>query len=206
MRKTGSKLGSFVVLVALALVAGGFSSSPAATRASGSAEAVVLADSAQNTRAEGRKVAEQNIAKKVRHELVMLPYYSVFDNIEYEVNGYAVILSGQVVRPTLKSDAENRVKKLEGVERVVNRIEVLPLSNHDDDIRRATYFAIFRHPTMGRYAIQPVPPIHIIVKNGHVRLVGVVASEADSNIAYLRARGVPGAFSVTNELKVEGAA
>jgi hyperosmotically inducible protein len=157
----------------------------------------------QKTRKEGTVRAQENIALHVRHELVMLPYYSVFDNLEYRVEGYTVTLSGQVVRPTLKSDAEARVKKIEGVEQVVNRIEVLPASFHDDRIRRATYRAIFGHSSMSRYAIQPVPPIHIIVKRGHVRLVGVVANEADRNIAYIQARGVPGAFSVTNELRVE---
>jgi hyperosmotically inducible protein len=155
------------------------------------------------TRAEGVSTAEKNIAKQVRHELLMMPYYSVFDNFEYQVKGYTVILSGETIRPTLKSEAEARVKKIEGVEKVVNRIEVLPLSNHDDRIRRATYRAIFGSASLGRYAIQPVPPIHIIVKNGHVRLVGVVASEADKNIAYIQASGVPGAFSVKNELRVE---
>ncbi len=157
----------------------------------------------EKTRAEGRATAEQNIARKVLHELRMLPYYSVFDNLEYRVQGYTVILSGQVVRPTLKSDAEARVKKIEGVEKVVNRIEILPVSNHDDRIRRATYSAIYRNPAMERYAIQPVPPIHIIVKGGRVRLVGVVAREMDKNIAYVQARGVPGVFSVSNELHVE---
>ncbi len=155
------------------------------------------------TRVDGQTTGEKNIAKKVRHELLMMPYYSVFDNVEYQVNGYTVELSGEVLRPTLKTEAEARVKKIEGVEKVVNRIEVLPPSSFDDSIRRATYRAIFRHAGMGRYAIQPVPPIHIIVKNGHVRLVGVVASEADKNIAYLQANGVPGTFSVSNELRVQ---
>ncbi|MGH9796499.1 MAG: BON domain-containing protein [Candidatus Acidiferrales bacterium] len=158
----------------------------------------------EKTRAEGAKTAAINIAKEVRHELVMLPYYSVFDNLEYRVENYTVYLTGQVTRPTLKSDAEARVKGIEGVERVVNQIEVLPVSNHDDRIRLATYRAIFGHSGMHRYAIQSVPPIHIIVKNGHVRLVGVVANEADKNIANIQARSVPGAFSVENELRVEG--
>ncbi|MGH9814622.1 MAG: BON domain-containing protein, partial [Candidatus Acidiferrales bacterium] len=133
----------------------------------------------EKTRAEGAKTAAINIGKEVRHELVMLPYYSVFDNLEYRVENYTVYLSGQVTRPTLKSDAEARVRDIEGVENVVNQIEVLPPSNHDDRIRLATYRAIFGQAGMHRYAIQSVPPIHIIVKNGHVRLVGVVASEAD---------------------------
>ena len=161
------------------------------------------AEEQAKTRTDGQSKAEQNIAKQVRHELVMLPYYSVFDNLEYKVNGYTVTLSGQVTRPTLKSSAEAVVKKLEAVEKVVNNVEVLPLSNHDDRIRLATYRALFRQGNLGQYAIQPVPPIHIIVKNGHVRLVGVVANETDRNIAYIQANGVSGVFSVTNELRVE---
>jgi hyperosmotically inducible protein len=191
MRVQGFRLLATTVALALALgaVAPANAGAPAAEQS--------------KTRAQGLSTAEKNIAKKVRHELLMMPYYSVFDNFEYQVNGYTVVLSGQTIRPTLKSEAEERVKKIEGVEKVVNRIEVLPLSNHDDRIRRATYRAVFGHSAMSRYAIQPVPPIHIIVKNGHVRLVGVVASESDKNLAYIQASGVPGAFSVTNELRVE---
>ncbi len=143
------------------------------------------------------------LAKQVRHELLMLPWYSVFDNLELKVQGERVILLGQVVRPSLKSDAEARVKKIEGVRGVVNRIEVLPLSPNDDRIRLAAYRAIYSDSVLGRYAIQPVPPIHIIVKGGHVTLEGVTASEADKNIANIRANEVPGVFSVTNHLRVE---
>ena len=144
------------------------------------------------------------IEREVRHQLVMLPYYSVFDNFAYKVEGDSVTLMGQVTRPTLKSDAENAVKSIEGVERVENRIEVLPLSPGDDRIRRAEYRAIFGSPSLSRYAIQAVPPIHIIVKNGHVTLEGVVANEGDKNVAGIQANGVPGVFSVTNNLRVEG--
>jgi len=143
------------------------------------------------------------LVREVRHELRMLPYYSVFDNLEFSVNGYQVTLMGQVVRPTLKSDAENVVKRIEGVERVVNKIKVLPASFNDNRIRRATYRAIYGHPALSRYALQPVPPIHIIVDNGHVTLVGAVASQMDKNIAYLEANNVPDVFSVTNKLQVE---
>jgi len=143
------------------------------------------------------------LAQEVRHQLVMLPYYSVFDNLEYKVEGYTVELSGQVAWPTLRSDAENVVKRIEGVQKVVNRIEVLPLSFNDDRIRRAEYRAIYRNPQLDRYALQPVPPIHIIVKNGNVTLVGVVANAMDKNIAALKANGVFGVFSVTNDLRVE---
>ena len=144
------------------------------------------------------------LVRAVRHELLMLPYYSVFDDLEFRVDGYKVTLMGEVVRPTLRSDAENVVRRIEGVQQVVNHIKVLPVSFFDDRIRRATYRAIYSHPAMTRYAIQPVPPIHIIVDHGNVVLVGVVASQMDSNIAYLQANSVPDVFSVTNRLRVEG--
>jgi hyperosmotically inducible protein len=147
--------------------------------------------------------SQERLEREVRHELVMLPYYGVFDNLAYRVDGSKVTLLGEVTRPTLKSDAEAVVKKIEGVTSVDNRIEVLPLSPNDDRIRLAVYRAIYRQATLSRYALQAVPPIHIIVKNGNVRLVGVVATEADKNMAGIRAKGVPGAFSVTNDLRVE---
>ena len=144
------------------------------------------------------------LIKAIRHELVTLPYYNVFDWLEFEVQGETVILRGQVVRPTLKSDAENVVKRLEAVEKVVNQIEVLPLSPNDDRIRLAVYRAIFNYNSpLYRYALQAVPPIHIIVKNGRVTLKGIVATQGDSNIANIRARGVSGVFEVTNQLQVE---
>lgn len=143
------------------------------------------------------------LERAVRHELLMLPYYGVFDDLSFRVQGSTVILSGEVTRPTLKSDAENVVKRIEGVEKVENRIEVLPLSPNDDQIRLMTYRAIFYHPAMERYAIRAVPPIHIIVKNGDVTLVGNVASQADKNLAGIYASGVPGVFSVKNELQVD---
>ena len=147
--------------------------------------------------------AEERVKREVRHELVMLPYYGVFDNLAYKVEGYTVTLMGQVTRPTLKSDAENVVKKIEGVEHVKNEIEVLPLSPNDDRIRRATYRAIYGHPGLDRYGLQAVPPIHIIVTNGNVTLEGVVANEGDKNLAGIRANGVSGVFSVKNNLRVE---
>ncbi len=147
--------------------------------------------------------ATERIVKEVRHELVMLPYYGVFDNLAYKVDGYTVTLMGQVTRPTLKSDAENVVKRIEGVDHVNNEIEVLPPSPNDDRIRRAVFHAVYGNPSLERYALQAVPPIHIIVKNGNVTLVGVVASEADKTIAGVRANGVSGVFSVTNNLQVE---
>ena len=150
-----------------------------------------------------RKYREK-LAKEVRHQLVMLPWYSVFDNLAYKVEGDRVILSGQVIRPTLKSDAEAAVKSIEGVASVVNNIEVLPLSPMDDQIRRAEYRTIYGDPGLSRYSVQAVPSIHIIVKNGHVTLEGVVDTEADKNLAYLRASAVPNVFSVTNSLVVGG--
>jgi hyperosmotically inducible protein len=148
---------------------------------------------------------EAQIAKEVRHQLVMLPYFGVFDDLGFTVNGSTVTLVGEVTRPTLKSDAGNVVKRVEGVGNVVNKIEVLPLSPDDDRIRRAVYRVIYGDPTLStRYGFQALPSIHIIVKNGHVRLEGVVANEGDKNIAGIRANGVPGAFSVENDLRVEG--
>jgi hyperosmotically inducible protein len=143
-----------------------------------------------------------NLIREVRHQLVMLPYYSVFDNLTYSVEGDKVNLSGQVTRPTLKSDAENAVKSIEGVGRVVNNIEVLPPSPMDDDIRRAVYRAIYGDAGLQRYSLQAVPSIHIIVKNGNVTLEGVADSEADKNLANIRASTVPNVFSVKNNLVV----
>jgi hyperosmotically inducible periplasmic protein len=145
----------------------------------------------------------ERLAKEVRHEIVMLPYYSLYDNLMFRVDGGTVTLMGQVVKPSLKSDAENVVRKIEGVERVVNEIEVLPNSMNDDRLRRQVYRAVFGASGLSRYAMSAVPSIHIIVKNGAVTLEGVTATESDKNFAYLRARGVHGAFSVTNHLQVE---
>jgi len=147
--------------------------------------------------------AQDRITREVRHELVMLPYYGVFDNLTYRVDGGTVTLMGQVTRPTLKSDAGNVVKTIEGVEKVDNKIQVLPLSPIDDGLRRAVYGAIYGHPGLDRYALQAVPPIHIIVENGKVTLEGVVATQADKDLAALRANGVSGVFSVVNNLRVE---
>ena len=153
---------------------------------------------------EGPAQGSQWLERKVRHELVMLPYYSVFDNLSYRVDGSRVELFGEVSRPTLKSDAERVVARIEGVETVVNHIEVLPVSPNDDRIRMAVYRVIFRDTALQRYGMGAVPPIHIIVKNGDVTLEGVVADEMDRNIANIRANGVSGVFSVTNNLVVEG--
>ena len=143
------------------------------------------------------------IADDVRHELVMLPWFSVFDNLEYQVVGGNVILSGQVIRPTLKTSAENVVKRIEGVEQVTNNIEVLPLSPFDDRIRLAAYRAIYGYGPLQRYGLNPQAPIRIIVRNGHITLEGIVANEMDRNLANMRANQVSGVFSVTNDLRVE---
>ena len=147
--------------------------------------------------------ARQRLERLVRHELVMLPYYSVFDNLAFKVEGSRVELLGQVSRPTLKSDSERVVKNIEGVESVTNKIEVLPVSPNDDRIRLAVYRAIYGHTALQRYGLQAVPPIHIIVKNGDVTLAGIVANELDKNVANIQANGVSGVFSVTNNLRVE---
>ena len=144
------------------------------------------------------------IIKEVRHELVMLPYYGVFDNLSYKVDADGTVtLLGQVSRPTLKSDAENVVKRIEGVEKVVNNIEVLPTSFSDDRIRRAAYRAIYGNSALSEYQLRAVPPIHIIVRNGNITLEGVVARQMDKQIAGMQANSVHGAFSVTNNLVVE---
>jgi len=146
--------------------------------------------------------AAARINKEVRHELVMLPYLDVFDNLAYRVDGNCVTLVGQVTRPTLKSDAEKAVKSIAGVDKVENQIEVLPLSPHDDQLRRSLYRAIYGYTSLNRYALPVIKPIRIIVKNGNVTLEGVVDNQADKNIVNIRANGVHGVFSVTNNLRV----
>ena len=146
------------------------------------------------------------LAEQIRRELIMLPYYSVFDNLGFRIEGgNTVVLSGQVVRPSLKSEAESVARRLEGVSKVVNDIEVLPVSPMDDQIRIAEYRAIYsKEPLQIKYGMRSVPPIHIIVKNGNVTLEGVVDSQADKELAGLAANGVSNVFSVKNNLRVEG--
>ena len=146
--------------------------------------------------------SEARIQKEVRHELLMLPYFDVFDYIAYQVRGDTVTLQGEVTRPTLKSDAENAVKRIEGVQQVINNIEVLPPSPMDDQLRLALYRAIYGYPALEKYALGVQKPIRIIVKNGRVTLEGVVDSETDKNLVTVRANSVPGIFSVTNNLRV----
>ncbi len=148
---------------------------------------------------------EARIAKEVRHALLMLPYYGIFDDLAFRVDGSTVTLLGAVNRPVLKSDAENAVKHIEAVSQVNNEIKVLPPSPMDDQIRMAEYRAIYGDPALStRYGYRALPSIHIIVDGGHVTLEGSVANEADKNLAGIRANSVPNVFSVTNNLQVEG--
>jgi len=149
---------------------------------------------------------DARLVKRIRHELVTLPYYGVFDWLQFEVRpDNTVVLLGQVVRPTTKSDAEARVKDIDGVKRVINEIQVLPLSPQDDRLRLALYRTLYNWDSpLFRYATQSIPPIHIIVDHGRATLKGIVDSKADAQLAYMRARGVPGLFDVKNELVVAG--
>jgi hyperosmotically inducible protein len=148
--------------------------------------------------------AQERITKEVRHQILMLSDFGTFDNIEFKVNGYDVLLAGQVTRPSLKSDAERVVKKIEGVEHVDNQIEVLPTSPNDDRLRRDVFNAIYRYAPLQHYGVGSNRPIHIIVNHGNITLEGVVDRESDKNMAGLRANGVSGVFSVQNNLFVPG--
>jgi hyperosmotically inducible periplasmic protein len=143
------------------------------------------------------------LENKVRHELVVLPYLNIFDDISFRVDGNTVTLFGEVTRPVLKSDAQNAVKHIEGVARVENQIQVLPLSPFDDGIRLRTARAIYGYGPLRRYSLGAVPSIHIIVKNGNVTLTGFVSTDMDKQLAFVRANGVPGVFAVNNELRIE---
>ena len=145
----------------------------------------------------------ESLEKRVKHELNMLPYANAFDYMTFTVDAdNSVTLSGEVTNPVLKSDAGNVVKRIEGVEHVNNQIKVLPVSFFDNGSRLRLYRAIYGYGPLQRYALGVQKPIRIIVENGHVTLMGVVDSEMDKNIAGLRANGVPGIFSVDNQLRV----
>jgi osmotically-inducible protein OsmY len=148
--------------------------------------------------------AQARITKEVRHSILMLPDFGTFDNIAFKLNGYDVVLIGQVTRPSLKDDAQRVVQKIEGVERVVNQIEVLPVSGFDDRLRRDLFIAIYRYAPLQHYGVGSNRPIRIIVNHGHVTLEGVVDRQSDKNLAGIRANGVPGVFSVQNNLVVPG--
>ncbi len=193
---------SFCLVVLFAI------SAVAASGPQGHSAAQNMTPAAQNQAADQNRPLSQKgvdrIIREVHHQLVLLPFYGVFDNLEYKVDpDGTVTLLGQVIRPTLKDDAERAVKRIEGVTKVVNNIEVLPTSFNDDRIRRATYRAIYGNEVLNQYQLRAVPPIHIIVNNGHVTLDGVVARQMDKQIAETQAKSVPGAFSVTNNLRVE---
>ncbi len=162
-----------------------------------------LAQADTTTTAEESARSQQALAKKIRRELVTLPFLSVFDNMAFQIENGEVTLSGQVIRPTLRSSAENVVKRLEGVKKVVNNIEVLPLSPNDGRIRFSVLRSIYGFGALQRYGLGAQPSIRIIVKNGEVTLEGIVLNEGDRNIANIRANGVFGVFKVTNNLKVE---
>ncbi len=149
------------------------------------------------------KVTQDQMIQDIRSSLLKLPYYGVFDYLEFSVAGRTVTLKGYATRPSLKKEAEAAVHRVKGVEEVVNRIQVLPLSPADDRIRRALYRSIYGTPALQRYGIGANPPIHIIVNNGNVLLEGLVSSPNDRNIAGIQANGVAGAFTVKNNLQVE---
>lgn len=146
--------------------------------------------------------SQDRVTKEVRHELAMLPYFSVFDYIAFKVDGSTVTLLGSVVRPSLKSDAGNAIKNIEGVDKVDNQIEVLPPSPMDDGTRLQLYRAIYGFGPLEKYALGVQRPIRITVKSGHVTLEGVVDNQADKDMVNVRANTVPGIFSVTNDLQV----
>jgi hyperosmotically inducible protein len=163
---------------------------------------LLVAAQVAGQRAEKHPKVDENLSRAVHHQLLMLPYYSVFDNLAYTINGSEVTLSGQVVRPSLKEHAEAAVKSIEGVSSVVNTIEVLPKSPADDELRRDVYRAIFEDDALKQYAVEPVPAIHIIVKNGTVTLEGSANSKADKELAETRASSVEGVKKLVNQLVV----
>jgi hyperosmotically inducible periplasmic protein len=199
---TGSFLCSLGL--AMALAAAPFSASAASNWAGPSGAGPNVPQQTGHQPRDPKRIQER-LEKQVRHELNMLPFYSIFDSLEYRVDGDRVTVSGQVVHATLQSDAEHVVEKIEGVSSVVNHIEVLPASSFDDRTRFAVYRAVYGDPVLQHYAVGSQDPIHIIVKNGHVTLMGEVRTEMEKNIANIRANSVPFTFSVTNNLRVKSA-
>jgi hyperosmotically inducible periplasmic protein len=161
---------------------------------------------AQTTPAQKLPKAEEkhppSLSREIHHQILVLPFYSVFDSIAFTLDGSKVTLTGQVVRPTLKEHAEAAVKSIEGVSVVINRIEVLPVSPADDDLRRAAYRSLYEDSTLALYAVQAVPSIHILVKNGNVTLEGSVNSVSDKTLAGVRAAAAANVLSVKNNLLV----
>ena len=158
---------------------------------------------AQNPPARGSAQYQNWLTTEVRHQLVMIPWLSLFDNLQYRVDGNNVTLSGAVTDPVIKDEAEKAVKGIEGVGQVTDNIEVLPLSPMDNQIRRAEYRAIYSFPSLEKYSTMALPQIHIVVKNGHVTLEGVVLNQADKETAEIRAKSVPNVFSVTDNLQIQ---
>ena len=158
------------------------------------------------TKAQPERIAhyEEWLKEQVLNVLVLLPWYSVFDHLAFEVDGSEVTLFGKVTQPSTKPDAEKAIRSMEGVTNVINKIDVLPASPMDDQIRRAEFRAIYSEPRLEKYAVGAVPPIHIIVEGGQVTLEGVVNSQADKDVAGIRAKTVPNVFSVRNNLRVRG--
>jgi hyperosmotically inducible protein len=164
---------------------------------------ILLAGLAETALASGPTNKAETLADEVRHQLILLPYYSVFDNLEFTIKDQdTVLLTGQVTWPAVKSDAEAAVRSIKGVRNIENNIEILPVSRFDDSIRWATYRAIFSRPGFEKYAIQAVSPIRIIVRNGNVTLEGYIGSQLDKTMADMAANSVPGVFSVTDNLKI----
>lgn len=163
----------------------------------------VAAQGADQRQKLGGTNSEARIVREVRHELLLLPWYTVFDDLAYKVNGDTVTLLGQVTRPVLKDDANTVVKGIEGVDKVVNNIQVLPPSPMDWQIRHREFRAIYGFPSLQKYAYSARPSIHIIVNGGHVTLTGVVDNQGDKDVAGIQAKGVPGVFSVQNNLQVQ---
>jgi hyperosmotically inducible periplasmic protein len=143
-----------------------------------------------------------SLSREIHHQILVLPFYSVFDSIQFKLDGHKVTLTGQVVRRSLKEHAEGTIKSIEGVDVVVNQIEVLPASPTDDDLRDAVYRALYEDATLARYAIQNIPPIHIIVKNGAVSLEGAVDNVSDKSLAATRATSVANVVKFKNDLTV----
>src|SRR5580704_1006475 len=151
----------------------------------------------------GKTSKPVTLSESVRHSLAMMPRFSVFDELKFQVDGGTVTLTGEVTQPIVKDDAAYAVVHVEGVTNVVNNIEVLPLSPNDDRVRRAVYRAIYSNSVLSPYQLRAVPPIHIIVKNGQVTLEGAVARQMDKQVAGIKANGVSGVFGVTNNLMVD---
>ena len=185
------------------LVAGALFFALAATSVAAATTITTAGGTASPLAESGQGFDRQQVSGRVRKELVTLPYYGVFDNLAYKVEGDTVTLYGQVVRPSTRSDAARRVARIKGVGRVVNHIEVLPLSGFDDQIRREAYRAIFNTSSLYRYALGANPSIHIVVNRGHLTLEGVVGNRMDRQLAEFAARAVGGVFSVTNNLVAE---